>query len=109
MDLDRQAAQFLLRQNYGQTVQLPRIKSTYHGGQRLSNESRAYFPEQVDLIARNLPKSSSLAARIAFATGIRSRELLTLRPAEHVPASPRRQWSNLRFVGRTGVRYTVRG
>ena len=109
LDLDRQAAQFLLQQNYGQTVQLPRIKSTYHGGRRLSSESRAYFSEQVDLIARNLPKSSSLAARIAFATGVRSRELLTLRPAEHVPASPRRQWSNLRFVGRTGVRYTVRG
>ena len=109
LDLDRQAAQFLLRQVYGQKVLLPRIKSTYQGGRRLSTESRAYFSEQVDLIARNLPASCSLAVRIAHATGVRSRELLTLQQAEQVPASSRRQWSDDRFVGRSGVRYTVRG
>ena len=109
LDLDRQAAQFLLRQNYGQKVQLPRIQSTCRQGRRLSEESRAYFPEQVDLIARNLPASSSLAVQIAHATGVRARELLTLRRAERAPASARRLWSDARFSGRTGVRYTVRG
>ncbi len=109
LDLDRQAAHFLLRQNYGQKVQLPRIQSTCKQGRRLSEESRAYFPEQVEMIARSLPASSSLAVRIAHATGVRARELLTLRRAEHVPASTRRLWSEARFSGRTGLRYTVRG
>ena len=109
LDLDRQSGQFLLRQIYGHKIQLPRIKSSYYGGRQLSQESLAYFPEQVDLIARNLPQSCSLAVRIAQATGVRSRELLTLRPAEWAPASARRHWSEARFSGRTGVRYTVRG
>ncbi len=88
---------------------MPRIQSTCKQGRRLSEESRAYFPEQVELIARSLPASSSLAVRIAHATGVRARELLTLRRAEHVPASTRRLWSEARFSGRTGVRYALRG
>ena len=107
--LGRQAAQLLVRQNYGQKVQLPRIQSTCQTGKRLSEESRAYFPEQVNLIAHNLPASGSLAVRIDHATGVRARELLILRRAERTPASARRLWSDARFAVRTGVRYMVRG
>ena len=43
LDLDRQAAQFLLRQNYGQKVQLPRIQSTCKQGRRLSRKAEHIF------------------------------------------------------------------
>ncbi len=88
LDLDRQAAHFLLRQNYGQKVQLPRIQSTCKQGRRLSEESQAYFPEQVEMIARSLPASSSLAVRIAHATGCRSKSAVAAESFTAMTSSP---------------------
>ena len=77
---------------------------------RLATDSRAYTPEQVEVITRAQTPRNALATRIAYAAGVRASELLTLRPAAERPASEHRKWSPERFDGRGDLRlYTVEG
>ena len=99
LDQERQAMQVYLR------IKLPVIKSEL--AQAL--KGRAYTTAQIHLIANAQTSKHQLATQIAFAAGLRAHELLTLRRHEEQSASTHRQWSELRFNGRAGVVYTVKG
>ena len=99
LDLDRQAIQIHL----GQRLEI--VSSS-----KLSTLStRSYTPAQVERIAHAQSESNSLATRLAYHAGLRAHELLTLRPAGERVATGHRQWSEERFTGRDGDRYTVVG
>lgn len=106
LDLDRQALQVLpLIGKLERVKSDPELKPT-----RLASEGRAYTPEQVEIIARAQTPRNALATRIAYASGVRAHELLTLLPEDKRPASEHRDWSPERFDGREGFRlYTVEG
>ena len=105
LDQDRLAIQFLLRQIYNSPVKLPRIYSEC----ARKIQPRAYSAEQVEAIAKVMTARGGLSTRIAYTTGLRAHELYTLRRTHEQPKTRNREWSNQRFLGRQGVRYTVRG
>lgn len=80
LDLDRQALQVILGQ------QLDFVKSLLSPSLRAA-QSRAYTPEQVREICAHQADLATLATQISYAAGLRSAELLTLRPAHERPAS----------------------
>jgi len=106
LDQERQALQVLPL-----IGKLERIKSSPHlKPTRLASEGRAYTPEQVEVIARTQTPRNALATRIAYASGVRAHELLTLLPEAERSASDHREWSPERFDGRGDFRlYTVEG
>ena len=106
LDQDRQALQILPLVGKLERIKSdPKLKPT-----RLASEGRAYTPEQVEIIARAQTPRNALATRIAYASGVRAAELITLMPASERPASEHREWSPERFDGRGDVRlYTVDG
>ena len=106
LDQERQALQILpLVGKLKRVRSSPDLKPT-----RLASEGRAYTPEQVEVIARAQTPRNALATRIAYASGVRAHELLTLLPASERPASDHRKWSPERFDGRGDFRlYTVEG
>ena len=109
LDLDRQAIQYLFRQTSGANVRLERVKSSYTGGRSLATEPRAYTFDQVEAVCSRLSARAALAARIAYAAGLRAHELVTLRPAGELHASAHRKWSKDRFLGQAGKLYVVVG
>ena len=86
-------------------VSLPVIQSELAQAQK----SRAYTQKQIALIAAAQKDKNKLATQIAYAAGLRAHELLTLRRREEQAASSHRTWSANRFIGRSGVIYTVTG
>ena len=104
LDQERQALQVLPL-----VGKLERVRSNLKPT-RLATEGRAYTPEQVEVIARAQTPRNALATRIAYASGVRAHELLTLLPAAERPASDHRKWLPERFDGREDFRlYTVQG
>jgi len=99
LDQERQAIQLCLGQK------IPVIKSELQEAQK----SRAYTPEQIELIAKSQTTKNQLATHIAYAAGLRAHELLTLRKPEEQPKSHHRIWTAERFKGRSGEVYTVVG
>lgn len=99
LDLDRQAIQMHLG------IQLEVVKSE----KETVLSTRSYTPAQIERIASAQNERNSLATKIAYSTGLRAHELLTLQPASERQASTHRQWSADRFTGRSGERYTVEG
>ena len=104
LDQERQALQILPL-----VGKLERVRSEVRAS-ALATDGRAYTQEQVEVIARVQAPRNALATRIAYVSGLRATELLTLRPAAERPASDHREWSPERFDGRGDVRlYTVEG
>ncbi len=99
LDLDRQAIQMHLG------IHLEVVKSELE----TCLTTRSYTADQVERIASAQSDRNSMATQIAYDAGLRAHELLTLRPAEERQASTHRQWSEDRFTGRAGERYTVEG
>lgn len=99
LDLDRQALQCHLGQ------QLERVQSL----KETQLSTRSYTTEQIREITSHQGERNALATEIAHAAGLRGHELATLRPASERPPSGHREWSNNRFTGRDGERYTVQG
>lgn len=99
LDADRQALQCHLGQ---QLERVQSLKETHLG-------TRSYTEAQIKEIASHQGERNALATEIAHAAGLRAHELATLRPALERPPSAHRQWSENRFVGRSGERYTVQG
>ncbi len=79
-------------------MSLSKLKQ-YRGG--------VYTSKHVKLIAGAQQKHNALATRIVYAAGLRECELLSLLPASERPTSSGINWLPERFLGRTGVRYTV--
>ena len=109
LDRDRQAIQYLLTRTTSTNVRLPRIESTYTGGRHLAQQSRAYTKDQVEFICSKMSARSALATRVAYAAGLRGHELYTLRRRPERAPSVHRKWSKERFLGRSGIVYTVKG
>ena len=86
-------------------TKLPKVTSEYE--QVL--KSRAYTKDQMEMIAEAQTEKNALATQIAYVAGLRAHELLTLQKKKEREASKHRSWSNLRFTGRVGEIYTVKG
>lgn len=99
LDIDRQAIQMHLG------VRLEVVKSE----RETHLSTRSYTPSQVERIAWAQSERNALATQIAHNAGLRAHELLTIRPAGDRQASTHREWSQERFTGREGDRYTVEG
>ena len=104
LDLDRQALQIL-----PSVGKLDRTKSDYDAERKLAEESRAYSAPQIAALTEVQSDRNALATEVASAAGLRGHELLTIRPASEQPASDHREWSEDRFAGIEGERYTVTG
>ena len=104
LDMDRQAMQAVLGEKL-QIVQAARPQVL---------ESRAYTPEQAQLVAEAQRAPAALATAIALDAGLRAHELLTLRPIAERAGAVRneagRSYRADRFTGRQDtVLYTVHG
>lgn len=107
LDMERQAIQAMMHytsKQLGIDERLERVKSE----QEQILKSRAYTPEQVQMISAAQQPQNALSTQIAHAAGLRGHELLTLRPlAERQPSD--RPALGTKFQGRDGERYTVHG
>ena len=99
IDLDRQALQCHLQQPLERLQAISKTVLT----------TRSYTPAQIHEIAQHQNDKNALATLIVYAAGLRAHELQTLRPATDRPPSSHRIWSDERFSGRDGRRYTVEG
>jgi integrase len=99
LDMDRQAIQMHLG------IKIEVIKSE----NKTVLSTRSYTLAQVERIASAQSEHNGLSTQIAYHAGLRSHELLTLQPADNRHASTHREWSENRFMGRTGEHYTVAG
>lgn len=107
LDLDRQALRIL--PNVDRET-LARVYSQADRPPGLAEQSRAYTPDQRELVYQGMDERTALAAEITHAGGLRAHELLSLRPVGEQPASTHREWSPDRFQGREDwARYTVNG
>ena len=107
LDMERQAIQIMLlhvTQKLDPGAHLPYIKSDHTQILR----PRAYTPEQAQRIAHAQTLRNALATEIAYATGLRAHELLTLLPAAERPADIRPALET-KWQGREGEIYTVQG
>jgi len=105
LDMDRQALELLPLLN---GKKLPIIKSQLPDG-KLGKQSRAYSAEQIALIKSIQSEKFQLSTELSDAAGLRSFELLTIRPASDQPRTGNRPWSKKRFSGMSGSLYTVLG
>jgi integrase len=99
LDLDRQAIQMHLGQKLEVVKSLKETRLT----------CRSYTSEQVSLVAAAQTERNGLATEIAYCSGLRAHELLTLRRVDERCPSIHREWNADRFAGRDGERYTVHG
>jgi integrase len=99
LDQDRQALQCHLGQKLERVQALEVTKLS----------TRSYTTAQIREITSHQTGRNALATEIAHSAGLRASELQTIRPASERPASTHRQWSEDRFNGRVGERYTVQG
>jgi integrase len=100
LDTDRNALEFITG------------RGTIEREQALSDtdcESRAYTPEQIELITACQSDKHALATEVAWRAGLRAHELLTLQRVSEAVLSSHRHWSEERFHGRDGERYIVTG
>lgn len=107
LDMERQAIQCMMQNVTGHlenSSTLPVIKSE----QTQALTSRAYTPEQAQLISQHQSEKHSLATQLAHSCGLRAHELLTLRPREE-RAPDERPTLDSKWYGREGALYTVKG
>lgn len=106
LDRDRQSIQSLLH-HQGKLAAKDRLPIIRAMRQQVLS-SRNYTNEQVQRIIERMAPHNALATELAYASGLRAHELLTLSPLadrqpDVRPADPEK------FCGREGVRYTVEG
>lgn len=107
LDMERQAVQCMMQHVTGHlenATTLPVIKS--EKAQALN--SRAYTPEQANLVSQHQSEKYSIATQLAHACGLRAHELLTLRPREERLPDDRPTLES-KWSGRDGKLYTVEG
>jgi len=107
LDMERQAIQAMMTHVTNQLTPGEKLEVVKSQHEQIL-ESRAYTPEQVQMVADRQTERNALATEIAHASGLRAHELLTLEKAENRPANERPADSE-KFSGREGERYTVEG
>lgn len=110
LDQERHAIQCMMQNLTGKLSENARLYPEKSEHQQIL-QSRSYTAEQVALVAAAQRDPNALSTAIAHAAGLRSHELLTLRPIEERPQSPDATSKALteKFSGREGVHYTVKG
>lgn len=107
LDMERQAIQCMMQHVtclLEKSTSLPVIKSE----QTQALNSRAYTPEQANLVSQHQSEKHSLATQLAHVCGLRAHELLTLRPREERLPDERPALES-KWSGRDGNLYTVEG
>jgi len=99
VNIARSAAQMLTEKS------LPRVKSEFE----TAVNSRAFFDEEITMIAGSQNARNAFATEIAGYAGLRGHELHTLRRSEERQTSPHREFHKDLYVGRPGKMYTVKG
>lgn len=108
LDMERQAIQSMM-QNVTSKLKPNERLEIIKSDQPQNLQSRAYSSVQVSLIANAQNERNSLSTEIAYSSGLRAHELLTLRPEAERPADDRPVLDS-KFQGRDkGVTYTVEG
>lgn len=99
LDKDRQAIQVHLAEP------LPRVKSEVE----LVKSATRYTSEQLSIIRGHQSYRHALASELVQRLGLRSHELLSIRPEAEQPRSTHRQWRSDLHAGVDGQPYTVVG
>lgn len=107
LDMERQAIQFMMQHLTGQLGKEEKLTVIKSEHQQIL-QSRAYTPEQAQMIAEAQTERNALSTEIAHAAGLRAHELHTLQRLHERTADPRPAL-NEKFTGRAGERYTVEG
>ena len=109
LDLDRHAMRILPAVKQEVLVrEKTQVKPT--AKKSLSARSRAYTDDQRGLVRESLAPRHQLASEIILAAGLRTVEMLTIRPLAEQPASTHREWNPERYYGREDfIRYSVIG
>ena len=110
LDIERQAIQSMFRHVTGKLSENETLRVVKSEHQQILI-SRAYTLEQTHAIANNQLEQNALSTQIAYAAGLRAKELITLLPIEERPADSRQNKEPLdeKFMGRDGQRYSVIG
>ncbi len=110
LDIERQAIQSMFRHVTGKLDDGETLRVVRSEHEQVLH-SRAYTPEQTHAIADNQREQNALSTEIAYAAGLRAKELITLLPIEERPADIRQNKEPLdeKFMGREGQRYSVIG
>jgi len=110
LDIERQAIQSMFRHVTGKLDEGETLRVIRSEHEQVLH-SRAYTQEQTHAIADKQREQNALSTEIAYAAGLRAKELITLLPIEERPADIRRNKEPLdeKFMGREGQRYSVIG
>jgi len=110
LDIERQAIQSMFRHVTGKLSEGETLRVIRSEHEQVLH-SRAYTQEQTHAIADNQREQNALSTEIAYAAGLRAKELITLLPIEERPADVRNNKEPLdeKFMGREGQRYSVIG
>ena len=110
LDIERQAIQSMFRHVTGRLSEGETLRVIRSEHEQVLH-SRAYTLEQTYAIANNQREQNALSTEIAYAAGLRAKELITLLPIEERPADIRQSKEPLdeKFMGREGQRYSVIG
>lgn len=108
LDMDRQAIQSMMQNVSGKLAQNKKLDVIKSEHQQILN-SRAYTPEQVQMVSKAQNEKNGLSTQLAYAAGLRAHELFTLARANERAVSDRPARDE-KFSGRSdGVSYTVTG
>ena len=110
LDIERQAIQSMFRHVTGKLSEGETLRVIRSEHEQVLH-SRAYTQEQTHAIADNQREQNALSTEIAYAAGLRAKELITLLPIEERPADIRQNKEPLdeKFMGREGQCYSVIG
>ncbi len=110
LDIERQAIQSMFRHVTGKLDEGKTLRVIRSEHEQVLH-SRAYTQEQIHAIADSQREQNALSTEIAYAAGLRAKELITLLPIEERPGDIRQNKEpvNEKFMGREGQRYSVIG
>ena len=110
LDIERQAIQSMFRHVTGKLTEGETLEVIRSAHEQVLH-SRAYTLEQTQAIADNQKEQNELSTQIAYAAGLRAKELITLLPIEERPADIRQNKEPLdeKFMCREGQFYSVIG
>ena len=91
------------------TKKLSNPIATQRQKKALKDTNRAYTKEQIVLIKKHQFPHNRFATELAYISGLRAQELLTIQRINEATVSPHRIWRDDRFVGLSGVKYIVCG
>ncbi len=107
LDMERQAIQAMFQHVTREITWQERIP-VIRAERQQCLKGKAYTPVQVNLIAQAQIERNSLSTKLAYNSGLRAHELLTLRPVTEQPADLRPAMQS-KWRGREGMLYTVVG